>query len=158
MISSHRRSSDAFRYNVSPLSARLLLQWLSVGNTGPVLDPVEFVDRYLSSKPPTAAAMGPEGAVLVHVLYAWAVSYGVNEHGQLDVPDGGGVPTGLPVDLIKPDETEIKRESDRQRRKTKMKHVIEVILQKVDELGIMRKPTWDGVRVLLIVLPLTEGK
>jgi hypothetical protein len=38
--------------------------------------------------------MGPEGAILCHVLYAWAVSYGVDEQGQLDVPDGGGAPLG----------------------------------------------------------------
>jgi hypothetical protein len=31
------------------------------------------------------------------------------------------------------------------------------LLHLVDLHGIMRKPTWDGVRVLLLIWPLTQG-
>jgi hypothetical protein len=100
--------------------------------------------------------MGPEGSILCHVLYAWAVSYGVDEHGNLDVPEGGDAPDG-PIDLVQHGEGEIKREADRTRRKTIMAAVLEVILRRIDECGVMRKPSWDGVRALLLILPLTEG-
>ena len=101
--------------------------------------------------------MGPEGAILCYVLYAWAVSYGVDQRGLLDVPEGGGVPDA-PIDMLNPDTGELKREADRQRRRTKMIGVLEVILKRIDQCGVMRKPTWDGVRALFLVLPLTEGK
>lgn len=124
--------------------------------TGPVLDPHDFVTRYLSQPHPNAAAMGPEGAILCHVLYAWALSYGVDENGQLDIPEGGGAPLG-PLSLVAPGENEMRREGDRQRRFSRMKSVVELVLREIDECGIMRKPTWDGVRSLLLILPLTEG-
>ena len=38
-----------------------------------------------------------------------------------------------------------------------MKTAIDVILDEIDACGILRKPTWDGVRALLLLLPLTEG-
>ncbi|WWC70299.1 uncharacterized protein I206_104249 [Kwoniella pini CBS 10737] len=122
----------------------------------PLLDPHNFIGRYLGSPHPTAAAMGPEGACLCHVLYAWAVSYGVDEYGQLDVPEGGG-PSLQDISLLGPGDLELKRETHRQTRREKMRSAIEVILREIDEFGIMRKPTWDGVRVLLLVLPLTDG-
>ena len=66
---------------------------------GPLLDPKDFVNRYLSFAEPCAANLGPEGAMLCHVLYAWAVSYGVDEHGRLDIPEGGGT-SGSPISLL----------------------------------------------------------
>jgi hypothetical protein len=124
---------------------------------GPILDPADFVGRYLSFSEPCAANLGPEGALLCHVLYAWATSYGVDELGQLDIPDGGGEPlTG--ISLLEPGLAEVKREQDRQTRFNKMRSAVEVILDEIDACGILRKPTWDGVRVLLLLLPLTEGE
>lgn len=100
--------------------------------------------------------MGPEGAILCHTLYAWAVSYGVDERGQLDVPDGGGEPVG-PVNLIAVSEPALRRERDRQRRMEKTNRVVRVVLREIDELGLLRRPSIDGVRALLLILPLTEG-
>jgi hypothetical protein len=54
-------------------------------------------------------------------------------------------------------DNEMRRESDRQRRFHRMKAVVEMVLREIDECGIMRKPSWDGVRALLLILPLTEG-
>jgi hypothetical protein len=120
------------------------------------LDPTDFVARYLSFDEPRAANLGQEGAILCHVLYAWAVSYGVDEYGQLDVPEGGDT-SGSPISLLDPGKDEIKRENDRQARFKIMKAAVEIILDEIDACGILRKPTWDGVRVLLLLLPLTEG-
>jgi hypothetical protein len=120
------------------------------------LDPTDFVGRYLSYAQPCAANLGPEGALLCHVLYAWATSYGVDEHGQLDIPEGGSEPMGS-ISLLDPGKDEVKREADRQARFAKMRVAVNIILQEIDACGILRKPTWDGVRVLLLLLPLTEG-
>ncbi|ORY32498.1 hypothetical protein BCR39DRAFT_522503 [Naematelia encephala] len=122
----------------------------------PILDPIEFVNRYCSRPVPTATAMGPEGAILVHTLYAWAVSYGVDENGMLDVPEGGRGDLE-PIDLLRVSEGESARETDRQTRMEKLRSVLEIVLNEIDACGVMRKPTWDGVRSLLLILPLTEG-
>lgn len=99
--------------------------------------------------------MGSEGAILCHVLYAWALSFGVDQNGDLDVQDGGDAPDG-PIDLVAVGQGETKREGDRQIRKEKLMKVLEVILKQIDDCGVLRKPTWDGVRSLLLILPLTE--
>lgn len=122
---------------------------------GPVLDSHEFVARYLSKPIPCAAAMGAEGSVLCHVLYAWAVSYGVDERGALDVPEGG---EPLPINILAPSDAELARDKDRLGRMDKMNRIIRTILREIDEHGLMRRPTWDGVRALLLINPLTEGR
>ncbi|KIR24802.1 hypothetical protein I309_06357, partial [Cryptococcus deuterogattii LA55] len=122
----------------------------------PLIDPGNFLERYLSKTNPHETAMDIENAILCHVLYAWAVSYGVDEYGRLDLPEGGREPlTGVNVTSACPGEAQ--REKDRSVRMEKMKSVVEVILKEIDDCGVMRKPTWDGVRVLLMILPLTEG-
>jgi len=62
------------------------------------------------------------------------------------------------ISLLEPGLAEVKREQDRQTRFAKMRSAVEVILDEIDAAGILRKPTWDGVRVLLLLLPLTEGE
>lgn len=81
----------------------------------------------------------------------------MDEHGQLDIPEGGGE-TMTGISLLEPGLAEVKREQDRQTRFDKMRLAVEVILDEIDAAGILRKPTWDGVRVLLLLLPLTEGE
>jgi hypothetical protein len=61
------------------------------------------------------------------------------------------------VSLLDPGKDEVKREADRQARFAKMRIAVDIILREIDACGILRKPTWDGVRVLLLLLPLTEG-
>lgn len=62
------------------------------------------------------------------------------------------------ISLLEPGLAEVKREQDRQTRFAKMRSAVEIILDEIDAAGILRKPTWDGVRVLLLLLPLTEGE
>lgn len=97
--------------------------------------------------------MGREGSALCHCLYAWAVSYGVDERGQPEATEADP----LSATSLVPSENENKRQTERQHRKEKTYHVVRTILREIDDYGIMRKPSWDGVRVLLLVLPLTEG-
>ncbi|BEI87789.1 uncharacterized protein CcaverHIS019_0105070 [Cutaneotrichosporon cavernicola] len=122
----------------------------------PIVDSLDFVTVYLSKPIPCAAAMGSVGAVLCHCLYAWGLSYGVDERGQLDVAEAGGETVG-PLNLLSASESEARRERDRQRRKEKFNGVVRTILREIDEYGILRRPSWDGIRAVLLILPLTEG-
>lgn len=119
------------------------------------MDTLEFVTRYLSNPIPCSAAMGREGAVLCHCLYAWAVSYGVDERGQLDTSERDHLE---PISLLAPADSEAKQQAERQRRLEKTFRIVRTILREIDEYGILRKPSWDGVRALLLLLPLTEGE
>ncbi|TXT15729.1 hypothetical protein VHUM_00232 [Vanrija humicola] len=122
----------------------------------PLIDPIELEKRYFSNPVPCAAAMGPEGAVLVHCLYAWGLSFGVDERGHLDVPDGGSEPIGI-IQLQAPSDAEQRRQQERQRRTEKMARAVRIILKEIDDCGMMRRPSWDGVRCLLLIVPLSEG-
>lgn len=101
--------------------------------------------------------MGPEGAVLCHCLYAWGISYGVNERGQLDVMEAGGETLG-PLNLLNMGESELRREQSRQRRMEKLNRVVGNVLREIDEYSLLRRPSWDGIRAILLILPLTEGE
>lgn len=71
------------------------------------------------------------------LLVIWAASYGVDECGREEPHDGAqGV----------------------RRRKKRTNDMVQELLQLIDHHGLPRKPSWDGVRVLLLVMPLTEGQ
>ena len=70
------------------------------------------------------------------LLVTWAASYGVDEYGREEPHDGTqGV----------------------RRRKKKTNEMVQEVLHLIDIHGLPRKPSWDGVRVLLLIMPLTEG-
>jgi len=103
--------------------------------TGPIVDPTEFVDRYgkfLSKGVP----LGDYGDLIAKLLVTWAASYGVNEHGEEDTH--GGFQS---VDHRRSVTNSMARE----------------LLVLIDRYAVMRNISWDGVRVLLLLLPLTEG-
>ncbi|KAL7409829.1 hypothetical protein BDY24DRAFT_401974 [Mrakia frigida] len=102
----------------------------------PMLDPEDFARRFLVTDPPKAESLGPVGSIIPHVLYAWALSYGVDESGKEAPP-----PT---------------TNEDRIRRRQKCNEIVTECLGEIDRYAVMRRPTWDGVRVLLMILPLTE--
>lgn len=118
----------------------------------PILDPQHFAKRYLATDPirPRAEHMGVEGAILCHIICAWACSYGVDEHGRLDMPELSASDPGLGFSM---DEY---RERARQRRRQRTDEMVRMILKEIDDAAIMRRHTWDGVRCLLLILPLTE--
>ncbi len=43
-------------------------------------------------------------------------------------------------------------------RKDNTDAMLRELLELVDYHSMMRKPTWDGIRVLLLLVPLLEGK
>jgi hypothetical protein len=115
---------------------------------GPIIDPVEFRSRYIawlqhylspdsnaslsSSTPPLSV----EGQLLAKILVVWAAAYGVNEAG-VENPENSY--------------------QDVSKRRLRVKSMIEEVVHLIDNFGLLRKPSWDGVRCLLMTLPLTEG-
>lgn len=77
------------------------------------------------------------GQLLAKVLVVWAASYGVNEKGE-EVPNN----SDLDVD----------------RRTTLVKVMVEELITIIDMMGLLHRPSWDGVRVLLMTLPLAESE
>ena len=41
--------------------------------------------------------------------------------------------------------------------KSRTNNMVKELLYLIDSYGIIRKPTWDGLVVLLTILPLTKG-
>lgn len=98
------------------------------------------------------------------VLVAWAASFGLNECG---FPDTSASADGrmTPVDLQ--DQIEGHLSSDgkymssadvRRQWRARTEVFVREILELIDAHGILRRPTLDGVRLLLLLLPLLEGE
>ncbi|CDZ96900.1 hypothetical protein [Phaffia rhodozyma] len=102
----------------------------------PMVHPEEFHRKFLSTDPPRAENLGPVGAILARTMLAWAYSYGVDRFGN--------------------EESSPTTNDDRQRRRRRCNRVAKYCLEDIDHLGVMRKPSYDGVQVLLLILPLTE--
>lgn len=81
--------------------------------------------------------MQASGQLIALVLVVWAASFGVNEYGVEELYDSQ-------VNL--------------RRRKDRVNEMVQELLSLVDIHGLLRKPSWDGVRALLLTLPLTRGK
>ena len=70
-------------------------------------------------------------------LVVWAASFGHDEEGNADQSFG--------------------QDGWRLAAKSRTNNMVKELLYLIDSYGIIRKPTWDGLVVLLIVLPLTKG-
>jgi len=70
-------------------------------------------------------------------LVVWAASFGHDEEGKLDQSSD-------------PKEWRLSV-------KSRTNNMVKELLYLIDSYGIVRKPTWDGLVVLLTILPLTKG-
>jgi hypothetical protein len=132
---------------------------------GPILDPTEFPARFFAHTKGTHS-LGNEGKILIHLLVVWAASFGIDERGlpeneDLSRPSSASADEGGP----KPGRADSQKsngalmtERSRAERKNRTEAMVQEILVLIDSHAIMRRPTWDGVRVLLLILPLMEGK
>lgn len=111
------------------------------------------------------------------LLVVWAASFGIDERGlprdpeddlDLVTPPLGMSPPPTPLrktarsvsdeaDDERVGSREFLAERGRRDRREHTEEMVREVLQLIDNHGIMRKPTWDGVRVLLLILPLMEG-
>src|SRR6266404_3198564 len=71
------------------------------------------------------------------LLAVWAASFGVNEYGIEELHHGEAVIRN---------------------RRDITNDMVQEMLYLIDVHGILRKPTWDGVRALHLLLPLTQGR
>ncbi|KAJ2968291.1 hypothetical protein NUW54_g13260 [Trametes sanguinea] len=72
-----------------------------------------------------------------NALVVWAASYGINEAGE-----------------VAPEYTA----EEIPQRQERVNEMLAELLYLIDIHGVLRKPSWDGVRVLLLTMPLTEGE
>lgn len=105
-------------------------------DTGPIIDPLEFSSRVIEAHNGNTDALGTTGQLICMVLAAWATSFGINESGDPDMLSGHHAI---------------------RRRKERTNIMLRELLHLVDLHSLLRKPTWDGVRALLLIMPLTEG-
>jgi hypothetical protein len=103
---------------------------------GPILDPDEYSSRYLKYYAGNEGFLGPEGKLLAIILVIWAISFGVDESGK-----------PLPPAVL----------DSASSRKERCNKALSQVFQYIDQHGIMRRASWDGVRALLLLFPLTEG-
>ncbi|KAI0035738.1 hypothetical protein K488DRAFT_24378, partial [Vararia minispora EC-137] len=101
----------------------------------PIIDPTEFLSRFFEFSKGNHSALGIAGQLIAMILVVWGASFGVNEYGIED-------PNTDPVIM-------------RSRRES-TNDLVREILQLIDLHGILRKPSFDGVRAVMLLLPLTE--
>lgn len=141
--------------------------------TGPVLDPVEFPARFIAHDKGTHS-LGHEGGLIAMILVVWAASFGLDECGDSEDEHCGIAEQPLAESdihvttastTVKKEETERGSEKrsknvaigKNRERKEKTDAMLREILELIDFHGVMRRPTWDGVRALLLIMPLMEG-
>ncbi|KAI0063471.1 hypothetical protein BV25DRAFT_434001 [Artomyces pyxidatus] len=101
----------------------------------PIIDPSEFCARFFEFTKGNLNALGIAGQLVTMTLVIWAASFGVNEYGIEQAQHGANAVRN---------------------RQENTREMVREMLQLIDIHGITRKPTWDGVRALLLLLPLTE--
>ena len=129
-------ASSAFSVSTPPAPAvhSSILNLLTV----PIIIPAEFCHRYIEFSNGRSGALTIPGQLVAMLLAVWAASFGVDEHG-IDESQGREC---LPL----------------RDRKQLVDEMVRELLILFDIHGVMRKPSWDGVRALLLFLPLTEGR
>ncbi|KAA1474871.1 hypothetical protein DENSPDRAFT_782374, partial [Dentipellis sp. KUC8613] len=101
----------------------------------PIVDPSEFGARFFEFTKGNCNALPIAGQILAMVFVAWAVSFGVSEYG-IEEPHSGCA--DLPA------------------RRARTNDIVRQILQLIDLHSILRRPSWDGVRALMLLIPLTH--
>ena len=126
---------------------------------GPVIEPHEFVTRFIASQNGKSDSLGITGRLLAMSLVVWASSFGIDENGQ----SMGSLDDHLyqyqehKVDVHDQFDTDASAKL-RTERRTRTNEMVKEMLYLIDLHGILRKPSWDGVRVLLMILPLAQGE
>lgn len=104
----------------------------------PIIIPAEFCQRYIEFINGRSGSLTIGGQLVAILLVVWAASFGVDEYGV--------------------DNTQHGDRPNLRERKQNINEMVSELLVLFDIHGVMRKPSWDGVRALLLLLPLTEGK
>ena len=92
------------------------------------------------------------------ILVTWAESFGLDERG---VPHAAADQSDPVADATHPytsSDTFLPPESGRAEWRSKVEAYLKEILELVDYQSILRRPSLDGLRALLLLLPLMDGK
>ncbi|KAG8864195.1 hypothetical protein FRB96_006016 [Tulasnella sp. 330] len=108
-------------------------RWLHI--QFPLFDAQEFPARL--GAVPSSSKPEPGLELLEQTLMAWATSFGLDENGRAVIN----------VDV---DERVLVKD-----REESSNALVQRCLEMVDRMGVLRKMTWDGVRAVLLLLPLT---
>lgn len=127
----------------------------------PILDPTEFPSRFYAHTKGTQS-LGHEGGLIAMLLVVWAASFGLDERGlPSDNHSNADIPTFVhtkdEVDAF--DNRKFKdgvQDMKWREKKDKTDTMLREVLELIDFHGVMRRPTLDGVRALLLILPLLE--
>ncbi|KAF7974669.1 hypothetical protein HWV62_11566 [Athelia sp. TMB] len=98
-------------------------------------NPVFDLDEFQFILTGQAAGVGVERRLLAGALLAWATSFGLSSRGT-EQYSGEQPPGNI---------------------QARTSYLVSNILALVDSHGTMRRPSWDGVRLLLVLWPLTLG-
>ncbi|KAJ4488457.1 hypothetical protein J3R30DRAFT_3435911 [Lentinula aciculospora] len=147
-------------------------QWFSLQR--PILDSAEFSARF-SAHTKGTHSLSYEGSLLAMVLVVWAASFGLDERGvsfdgSKNFPSSESDPhtsrsntrrgsmdvSSVRAKVNERDPSVVDEIRTRRGRKEKSEVMLREVLELVDIHAVMRRPTWDGVRLLLLILPLLE--
>ncbi|KIK63625.1 hypothetical protein GYMLUDRAFT_83637 [Collybiopsis luxurians FD-317 M1] len=139
-------------------------QWFCIQR--PILDSTEFPTRFYAHVKGTHS-LGFEGSLIAMLLVVWAASFGIDERGMpfdgLSYPSGdndisrpGSRKGSMDLKNTERDPSIGEAMGTRRARKETSESMLREVLDLVDIHAVMRRPTWDGVRVLLLILPLLE--
>jgi hypothetical protein len=117
-------------------------------SAGPIIDATEFSSRFLAFSNGSANALSPAGQLIASILVIWGASFGVNEYGREE--ENAAAEPQSPSAI--PSDDAVRKRRDR---KDLTNRMLGQVLKTIDAYGILRKPSWDGVRALLLTLPLT---
>lgn len=90
--------------------------------------------------------------MLAMLLVTWATSFGIDEFGGEEDTEDDASETHVTLD------DDNLSNSKRRARLLRTEAMTKEMLTLVDLHGLLRRPSWDGVRVLLLLLPLTRGQ
>jgi len=146
--------------NVTPLPTPAFFEsqfWRRFLLQRPVIEHHEFVARFLASQNGKSDSLGITGRLLAMSLVVWASSFGIDEHGQsLDpLEDHIYQYHEHKVDIHDQYDSDASAKL-RNERRTRTNEMVKEMLYLIDVHGILRKPSWDGVRILLMILPLAQ--
>ncbi|KAJ2931396.1 hypothetical protein H1R20_g5680, partial [Candolleomyces eurysporus] len=128
----------------------------------PILDAAEFSSRFLSHSQ-GERPFGREATLVSMLLVVWAFTFGLNERGlplyddahpkEQSRPSSSGSNSAIDQSLDMNIPSEQQRHQDS---REKIGVMVQQVLELIDIHGILRRPSFDGLRVLLLLLPLLE--
>ncbi|KAF8969907.1 hypothetical protein BDZ97DRAFT_1793314 [Flammula alnicola] len=136
-------------------------RWFTIQR--PILDAHEFPARFASHCKGTQL-LANEGGLIAMLLVTWAASFGLDERGLPDT-EGASIDQAATADGLVaegsttyyPQNSKYAPPGNRRRQwRNKSDNYLREVLELVDYHGVLRRPTLDGVRVLLLLLPLME--